>query len=142
VILKVKRLDPDIDLPKYQTAGASCFDLAASEDVSISPGETKPVPTGLAFDIPEGYEVQIRPRSGITLNMKLRVHLGTLDSDYIGAVSMIVENSDRGANPTTIRRGDRIAQAALVKVEQARLEEVMSISETERGGDGFGSTGV
>jgi dUTP pyrophosphatase len=90
--VNIRKLHPDAVIPQYATAGAAAFDLVSVEDVVISPGETKKIPLGLAFEIPEGYEMQIRPRSGITLNTKLRVQLGTVDSDYRDGVSAIVDN--------------------------------------------------
>src|SRR5690625_4442372 len=90
--LSVKKLHPDAVIPKYAKKGDSGFDLVAVEDMVIEPGETKLIKTGLAFEIPEGYEIQVRPRSGITLKTKLRVQLGTIDSNYRGEVGVIVDN--------------------------------------------------
>jgi dUTP pyrophosphatase len=92
VNVKVKRLHPDAVIPMYAREGDSGFDLVAVEDVIIEPGETALVKTGLAFEIPEGYELQIRPRSGVSLKTKLRVQLGTVDSGYRGEVGVIVDN--------------------------------------------------
>jgi dUTP pyrophosphatase len=91
-IVKVKRLHPDAVIPQYAHSGDSGFDLVAVEDVIVEPGQTVKVRTGLAFEIPEGYEMQIRPRSGITTKTKLRVQLGTIDSGYRGEVSVMVDN--------------------------------------------------
>lgn len=90
--VKIKRLSPDAQIPQYAHASDACFDLVAAEDVVIEPGETALVKTGLAFEVPEGYEMQIRPRSGITLKTKLRVQLGTVDAGYRGEVGVIVDN--------------------------------------------------
>lgn len=90
--LKVKRLDDDAVIPQYAHEGDSGFDLVAVSDVIVEPGETVKVPTGLAFEIPPGYEMQVRPRSGITAKTKLRVQLGTVDAGYRGEVSVIVDN--------------------------------------------------
>jgi len=90
--MKVKKMHPDAVIPKYAQQGDSGFDLVAVEDVIIEPGETKLIKTGLAFDIPEGFEIQVRPRSGITLKTKLRVQLGTVDAGYKGEVGVIVDN--------------------------------------------------
>ncbi|WP_068622121.1 dUTP diphosphatase [Paenibacillus tuaregi] len=90
--VQIKRLHPDAVVPRYAKPGDSGFDLVAVEEVVIAPGETKAVPTGLAFQIPDGYELQIRPRSGVTKNTKLRVQLGTVDSGYRGEVAVIVDN--------------------------------------------------
>ena len=91
--VNIKRLSPDAQIPQYAHASDACFDLVAAEDVVIEPGETALVKTGLAFEIPEGYEMQIRPRSGITLKTKLRVQLGTVDAGYRGEVGVIVDNA-------------------------------------------------
>lgn len=165
--LKVKKMHPDAVLPKYAQQGDSCFDLVAVEDVIIEPGETKLIKTGLAFDIPEGFEIQVRPRSGITLKTKLRVQLGTVDVGYKGEVGAIVDNvycdcCDDGEitykaagideepigddyypyGTYLIRKGDRIAQGILAPVARAEFEEVDKLSESERGVSGYGSTGV
>lgn len=166
--MKVKRLHKDAVLPKYAKEGDSGFDLVAVEDTIIEPGETKLIKTGLAFDIPKGYEIQVRPRSGITLKTKLRVQFGTVDAGYKGEVGVIVDNIDVGdslrnthgyyraidgrltgggnlnINPGTyfIHKGDRIAQAILAPVRRITFEEVDELSESERGTNGYGSTGV
>lgn len=90
--VNIKRLHDDAVIPRYATEGSAGFDLVAIDDVIIEPGETKLIRTGLAFEIPAGYELQIRPRSGVTLKTKLRVQLGTVDSDYRGEVGVIVDN--------------------------------------------------
>ncbi|MBX6360536.1 MAG: deoxyuridine 5'-triphosphate nucleotidohydrolase [Acidobacterium ailaaui] len=90
--VKIKRIHPDAVIPQYAKPGDAGFDLVAVEDVIVEPGETVKVPTGLAFELPEGYELQIRPRSGITLKTKLRVQLGTVDAGYRGEVGVIVDN--------------------------------------------------
>jgi len=166
--VKIKRLNEDAVIPKYAREGDAGFDLIATEDVIIEPGETKLVPTGLAFELPPGYEMQIRPRSGITLRTKLRVQLGTIDSSYRGEVSVIVDNIAERVNRTgnvlatidgktetiyssaryydentyLVRKGDRICQAVISQVEHARFREVSEIEDTERGGGSFGSSGV
>lgn len=142
--LRVKKLHPDAVLPKYQTKGASGFDLVALEDVDIKAGETKLVRTGLSVAVPEGFELQVRPRSGMSLktNMTVANSPGTVDSDYRGEVCVIVKNS-LGSNPhVPIKKGDRIAQGVIVPVVQAEILEVESLDETERGAGGFGSTGT
>lgn len=90
--VKIKRLNGSVELPRYAKPGDAGFDLVAAEDVIIEPGETKVIPTGLAFEIPPGYELQVRPRSGISRKTKLRVVLGTVDSGYRGEVGVIVDN--------------------------------------------------
>ncbi|PEA82440.1 dUTP diphosphatase [Bacillus pseudomycoides] len=122
------------------------FDLVAAEDTIIWPGETKVVPTGLAFEIPPGYELQVRPRSGMTRNSKLRVVLGTVDSGYRGEVSVLVDNSKipTGVNMQAhvIEMGTCIAQGFIAPVETAHFVEVDELSDSERGVGGFGSTGA
>ncbi|PEP36663.1 dUTP diphosphatase [Bacillus wiedmannii] len=143
--VKIKRVK-DVELPKYAKPGDSGFDLVAAEDTIIWPGETKVVPTGLAFEIPPEYELQVRPRSGISRNTKLRVILGTVDSGFRGEVGVIVDNTERnlGVNMKAriIERGTRIAQGVIAPVETAHFVEVDELSDSERGVGGFGSTGT
>lgn len=142
---KIKRVR-DVELPRYAKPGDSGFDLVAAEDTVIWPGETKVVPTGLAFEIPPGYELQVRPRSGMTRNTKLRVVLGTVDSGYRGEVGVLVDNTEipKAANmqAQVIEKGTRIAQGIIAPVITAHFEEVDELSDSERGVGGFGSTGV
>lgn len=142
---KIKRVR-DVELPRYAKPGDSGFDLVAAEDTIIWPGETKVVPTGLCFEIPPGFELQARPRSGISRNTKLRVILGTVDSGFRGEVGVIVDNTERnlGTNMKAhiIERGTRIAQGVIAPVITAHFEEVDELSNSERGNHGFGSTGV
>ncbi|WP_035389542.1 dUTP diphosphatase [Bacillus sp. UNC125MFCrub1.1] len=152
--VNIKRLSADATTPTYAHSTDACFDLYAAADVIIEPGETALVPTGLAFEIPSGYEMQIRPRSGITLKTPLRVQLGTVDSGYAGEVGVIVDNisqgggnyrrrlSTGGIGRYIIRKGDRIAQAVIKPVEQATFTIVDALEDTERGSGGFGSSGV
>ncbi|MEM5609251.1 dUTP diphosphatase [Bacillus toyonensis] len=143
--VKIKRVK-DVKLPKYAKPGDSGFDLVATEDTVIWPGETKVVPTGLAFEIPPGYELQVRPRSGMTRNTKLRVVIGTVDSGYRGEVGVLVDNIEipKVANMKAhvIERGTRIAQGVIAPVETAHFVEVNELSDSERGIVGFGSTGA
>lgn len=143
MIVKVKRLHPDAVIPKYATPGAAGFDLVAVEDVFIVPRETKLVPTGIAVEIPWGYEMQIRPRSGFSLKTPLRIANapGTIDSDFRGEVKIIVTNTSENKG-FYIKKGDRIAQGVIAPVMRAVFEEVDELSETDRGLGGFGSTGV
>ncbi|MDA1636487.1 dUTP diphosphatase [Bacillus cereus] len=142
---KIKRIK-DVELPRYAKPGDSGFDLVAAEDTIIWPGETKVVPTGLAFEIPPGYELQVRPRSGMTRNTKLRVVLGTVDSGYRGEVGVLVDNTEipKAANMQAhvIEKGTRIAQGVIAPVITANFVEVDELSDSERGKGGFGSTGV
>ena len=145
--IKIKKLHEDAIIPKYHTNGSSGFDLHALEDTVILPGQTKLVRTGLAFDVGPGYELQIRPRSGVSLKTSLRIanSPGTVDADFRGEVCVIITNID-GRNdtlfgPTTIEKGSRIAQGVICPVMQADIEVVDYLDETSRGEGGFGSTG-
>ena len=140
--LKVKLLNDFTKVPEYATKGSAAFDLSSSEDVVLYVGNTKLIPTGLAFEIPEGFELQIRPRSGMSYKTGFRIanSPGTIDSDYRGEVSIIAETN--GEAIVHIKKGDRIAQAVLAPVTQAEFEVINDLTETERGEGGFGSTGV
>lgn len=138
--VKFKKLSDDAQIPKYQTKGSAGADLYASNAINIAAGETKLVQLGFAVELPEGYEMQIRPRSGLTINTPLRVHLGTVDSDYTGEVRVIAENTTKGTDSIQIKKGDRIAQAVFNKVEKASFELTKELTETDRGDGGFGST--
>ncbi|ANT40186.1 deoxyuridine 5'-triphosphate nucleotidohydrolase [Bacillus cereus] len=142
---KIKRVR-DVELPKYAKTGDSGFDLVAAEDTIIWPGETKVVQTGLSFEIPPGYELQVRPRSGMTRNTKLRVVLGTVDSGYRGEVGVLVDNTERpislNMQAHVIEKGTRIAQGVIAPVVTAHFVEVEELSVSERGVGGFGSTGT
>ncbi|MDA1541901.1 dUTP diphosphatase [Bacillus cereus group sp. MYBK77-1] len=143
--VKIKRVK-DVELPRYAKPGDSGFDLVAAEDTIIWPGETKVVQTGLAFEIPPGYELQVRPRSGMTRNTKLRVVLGTVDSGYRGEVGVLVDNTEipKAANMQAhvIEKGTRIAQGVIAPVIIAHFDEVDELSHSERGTNGYGSTGT
>lgn len=131
-------------LPSYQTTGAAGADLCAclTESLVLAPGQWALVPTGLSFAIPSGYEIQVRPRSGLAAKHGLTVlnSPGTIDSDYRGEVKVILINL--GSQDFTISHGDRIAQMVVAPVVQAQFQVVESLSATERGQGGFGSTGV
>lgn len=130
-----------LDLPAYATAGAAGMDVISAEDVTIAPGGRHAVATGLALAIPDGYEVQVRPRSGLALKhgISLPNSPGTIDSDYRGELKIIVIN--HGSEDFVFRRGDRVAQLVLAPVTRAAWVEVLSLDETARGAGGFGSTG-
>jgi len=130
-----------LPLPAYATAGAAGMDVVSAEDVTIAPGERQAVATGFAMAIPEGYEVQVRPRSGLALKHGVTClnTPGTIDSDYRGEVKVILANL--GNEPFIVARGERIAQLVPAPVQRAVLDEVESLGETARGGGGFGSTG-
>lgn len=134
-------LGKDAVAPFYATKGAAGFDLSASEDVIIAPKDKAIVGTGLFFEIPEGYELQIRPRSGNAAKYGVTVlnTPGTIDSDYRGEVKVILFNA--GKQPFPIKTGDRIAQGVVSRIFQLKFEFVKELSETERGEGGFGSTG-
>ncbi len=130
-----------LPLPAYATAGAAGMDVVAAEDVTLAPGARHAVATGFAIAIPEGYEVQVRPRSGLALKHGITClnTPGTIDSDYRGEVKVILANL--GPEPFPVRRGERIAQLVPAPVLRAELAEVTELDATERGAGGFGSTG-
>lgn len=138
--MRYAKLRPDAVSPEYKTGGASGFDLACVDSVVLRPGETKAIPTGLTFEVPEKFELQVRPRSGLSLKTNLMVVLGTVDSDYRGEVKIICRNI--GKDIIGFDAGTRLAQGVVVPVRQCWLEEVDSVSSTERGANGFGSTGA
>ena len=131
-------------LPEYKTAGAAGADVCAflSEPVTLLPMQRAMIPTGLSFAIPQGYEVQVRPRSGLAAKNGITClnTPGTIDSDYRGEVKVILINL--GEEPFTIQNGDRIAQLVVAPVTIGAFKPVASLDETERGAGGFGSTGV
>ncbi|WP_370196149.1 MULTISPECIES: dUTP diphosphatase [Aurantimonas] len=135
--------NPDLRLPAYESAGAAGADLraAVTGELVLAPGERRLVPTGLAFEIPEGFEVQIRPRSGLAVKHGVTVlnTPGTIDSDYRGEVQVVLVNL--GSEAFAIARGDRIAQMVVAPVVQATFTEQASLSDSARGAGGFGSTG-
>jgi len=145
--VKIKKLHPEAEIPKYAHIGDSGFDLVAIEDVLLYPGETKLIKTGLAISVGLGYELQVRPRSGLSLKTPLRVANapGTVDSSYLGEVCVIITNIDPDRNPLSnpqhVKKGDRIAQGVVQAVERVDFVEVKELDETDRGQNGFGSTG-
>ncbi|WP_068077412.1 dUTP diphosphatase [Novosphingobium lentum] len=143
VPVMVKRLAHfgDLDLPGYATDGAAGMDVLAAEDVDLAPGARHAVATGLALAIPPGFEIQVRPRSGLALKHGITVPNtpGTIDSDYRGELKVILIN--HGATDFAVRRGDRIAQLVLAPVVRASWLKVDELDETLRGEGGFGSTG-
>jgi dUTP pyrophosphatase len=146
VVIKVKRLAgyaEGIELPRRQTAGSAGFDVRAAnpDPLTIAPGGRAAVPTGLALSIPAGYEVQVRPRSGLALKhgIILPNSPGTIDSDYRGELKVILMNL--GEEPFTVRAGDRIAQLVVGRVIEAAWEEAPELDDTKRSDGGFGHTG-
>ena len=142
--LLLKRLPhgEGLPAPAYATGGAAGMDVVAAEELVLAPGARHAVATGFALAIPDGYEVQVRPRSGLALRHGVTClnTPGTIDSDYRGEVKVILANL--GSEPFPIRRGDRIAQLVPAAVTRARVVDVAQLDETTRGGGGFGSTGV
>lgn len=137
--------DRTLPLPNYETAGAAGADLRANfpdrKAVTLAPGARSVIPTGLRVEVPQGFEMQVRPRSGLALKqgVSLPNTPGTIDSDYRGSLAVILIN--HGQDTVTIEHGDRIAQAVIAPVVQATFQLVEDLSETERGQGGFGSTG-
>lgn len=144
VKILIKRLSSKVTMPQYKTIGSSGMDIAAflDNEIFIKPSEKKIIPTGIKLKIPKGYEVQIRPRSGLAANNDITVlnTPGTIDSDYRGEIKVILFN--HGKNIFKVENGLRIAQMVLCPVIEAKLSEVEIIDETERGEGGFGSTGT
>lgn len=144
-VKKLEHFDNDLPLPTYETRWAAGADLRASlgkeETLTIKPGQRVLVPTGLSFEIEPGFEVQIRPRSGLSLKTQLLVvnSPGTIDADYRGEVKIILGNF--GTEDEVIEHGDRVAQMILSPVIQAKFEMADNLSQTARGEGGFGSTG-
>ena len=144
--IKVKRLahGKGLSLPKYMSSHAAGMDVFAAVDspVTIESGERALVPTGISIAIPEGYEAQVRPRSGLAINSGISVlnAPGTVDADYRGEVGVILVNHD--TKPFVVKRGDRIAQMVIKEVIKAELEEVPELPESRRNEGGFGHTGV
>lgn len=130
-----------LELPAYATEGAAGMDVLAAEDVTLAPGGRHAVATGFAVAIPQGFEIQVRPRSGLALKHGITVPNtpGTIDSDYRGELKVILIN--HGTEDFAVRRGDRIAQLVLVPVTRATWLKVDELDETARGEGGFGSTG-
>lgn len=148
LILQIRRLNPerdrDISIPRYMSPGSSGLDLPAAieNEITLSPGEIRLIPTGLAMAIPIGFEGQIRPRSGLALKhgISLINTPGTIDSDYRGEIGLAVINL--GRKPYTIRRGDRLAQLVIHKVFQANIQVVEDLDPTDRANGGFGHSGI
>jgi dUTP pyrophosphatase len=137
------KLRPGALAPKYMSAGAAGLDLASAADapIEIAPGARAVVPTGLAFEIPPGFEGQVRPRSGLArkFGIGLPNAPGTIDSDYRGEVAVLLVNL--GSEPFVVKPGDRVAQLVIAPVVVAELEEVAALDDTVRGAGGFGHTG-
>lgn len=138
--------EPGVKFPEYKTEGSAGFDIASNEDetINLSPGERRLIHTGIYLEIPVGYELQIRPRSGLSLKNGFVPVLGTIDNDYRGEIGIIAMNLSTNTN-FTVKKGDRIAQGVISPVISAFFKQVDSVdklSKTERGTGGFGSTGI
>lgn len=149
--LKIKKLHQSARMPEYATSGAACFDLYAAtvngyEHIGdiVYPGHPAKVGLGLAFEVPQGYKMEILPRSGLAFKHGVQAFAGTIDSDYRGEVVVLLECNYLGEDdpPFRINPGDRVAQACLVQVPRVTFEAVEELSETDRGAGGFGSTGA
>jgi len=138
--IRVKRLDEDLPLPVYQTEGSSGLDLYASEDCVLPKGDFKIIPTGIAVEIPPGYEGEVRARSGLAAKFGIGVlnSPGTIDSDYRGEIKVILFNF--GKEDFEIRKGNRVAQMVFARVEKVILVETSELNSTKRENGGFGST--
>jgi dUTP pyrophosphatase len=145
VRVRATRVGPvEVPLPSYQTAGSAGMDLAAAVEapITLAPGERRLIPTGLALEIPPGYEAQVRPRSGLALKHGIGMvnTPGTIDSDYRGPVGVLLVN--HGQEPFVIEPLARIGQLVVARVERAEIELVETLDLTTRGSGGFGSTGT
>jgi dUTP pyrophosphatase len=139
---KVKKMHPDAILPSYAKEGDACMDLCSYENYTLKQGERRAIATGLQVEFPFGYEMIVKPRSGLALKYGVTVlnTPGTVDAGYRGEIKVILIN--HGEAPYKIKKGDRIAQAELSRVEKVVIKESEELSETSRGSGGFGSTGL
>jgi dUTP pyrophosphatase len=142
--LKLRRTGPvSVPLPSYQTPGSAGLDLCAAltESIRLEPGDRRLIPTGLVFEIPEGHEGQVRPRSGLALKHGISIvnSPGTVDCDFRGEVGIVLIN--HGQEPYVVEPLSRIAQIVISRVERVEIEEADSLTETSRGAGGYGSTG-
>ena len=142
--IQIKKLSSSVLIPKYETSGSSGMDISAhiENNIIIKPGEKALIATGFSIAIPKGYEVQIRPRSGLAVKKNITVlnTPGTIDADYRGEIKVVLINL--GKEDVTVTNGERIAQMVVCPVINASLEEVKELSDTQRGLGGFGSTGT
>jgi len=140
--IKIKKVHEKAIVPKYARKGDAGMDVYSVEGLIVKSKERKLISTGLSFEIPEGFEIQVRPKSGLALNHGLTIvnTPGTLDSGYRGELKVILLNT--GENDYEIKPGEKIAQIVLARYEQAEIEEVSELSDSERGAGGFGSTGL
>ena len=142
--MEMKIISKSGRIPKYETEGAAGFDISAylEEPMTLNPGERALVPTGLFFEVPEGYEAQVRARSGLAIKKGIGLvnGIGTVDSDYRGEIKVPLINW--GTEPFVINNGERIAQVVITSYERVKIKLVSELSDTERGEGGFGHTGV
>lgn len=140
--VNIKILREGVTPPVYQTLGAAGFDIASAEDIQLLPGQTGLVPTGYAVELPIGFELQIRPRSGISLRTPIRIANapGTIDADYRGEVGIICTNTSDDS--IIIHKGDRIAQGVVTQYDRVFWKVTSELTETARGAGGFGHTGT
>ena len=140
--IKIKRLHPDAIIPQYAHPGDAGMDVYSTEDAIIPPQKRYLVSTGLSFEIPIGFEIQVRPKSGLALKSGLTIpnSPGTLDSGYRGELKVIILNTS--SENYEVKKGEKIAQIILARYEQADVQEVQELSDTTRGENGFGSTGL
>ncbi|MBR3323035.1 dUTP diphosphatase [Candidatus Saccharibacteria bacterium] len=140
--VKVKKLREDAIIPKYQTEGAAGFDFHAAidHDILLRPGDWREIPFGIAMEIPPGYELRIRSRSGLAFEHQIIAYHGLIDSDYRGPLSVLLHNAS--VDDYVIKPGARVAQGVLSRYERATFVEALDLSETVRGENGFGSTGL
>ncbi len=138
ITLKIKRLNNSANIPTQATTASAGFDLYATEDVTLLPSKRAKVPTGIAVEIPHGFEGQVRGRSGLA-SKGIWCHLGTIDSDYRGELAVILANI--GEQSYKISKGDRIAQLVISALPKIEVAEVSELTSTTRGGGGFGSSG-
>lgn len=134
-----KRLTDDAILPVKAHPTDSGFDLFVNRDALVCPGEAEVIKTGIAVKLPPGYEAQVRPRSGVTSKTKLRVQLGTIDQDYTGEIGIITDCLEHW--PVRVYKGDKLAQLVIVPIPAVEVYEIDELPTTERGSNGFGSTG-
>lgn len=142
MLLKFKKVHPEAQLPAYQTELAAGFDFCAIESQCVWPGECRVIPTGLAVELPAGIELQVRPRSGLSLKTGIRVanSPGTIDPDYRGEIGILLHNTSE--TPFAIAPGDRIAQGVCCPIIHATIIEIDELTTTERGDGAYGHTGV
>jgi dUTP pyrophosphatase len=142
--IQIKKLSNEVLTPKYETLGSSGMDIAAytEQDIIINSGNRALIPTGFSLSVPQGYEIQIRPRSGLAIKKGITVlnTPGTIDSDYRGEIKVVLINLSE--DKFTVKNGERIAQMVICPIEQVSVEEVEELPETGRGTGGFGSTGT